>query len=365
MTQISELAKFLDQQVPLALQEDYDNCGLITGEGNTELTAVLLTVDLTEKTIDEAIEKKCNLIISHHPPFLSGLKRFTGKQGPGKLITMLIRKDIALYVMHTNLDAFGKGVSYYLAHKMSLTDIRVLSPKMELLAKIVTFCPASHAEKVRSALFNAGAGFIGNYDECSYSLKGEGTFRAGMGANPFVGAKNKRHTEPEVRIETIFPRYIERSVIKSLCEAHPYEEPAYDIYYLANEWPTAGFGAIGNLPEPQSARAFLESVKKKLNLQHIRYSSLPRKKLKRVAVCGGSGGILIQDAIRAGADIFLTADIKYHSFFETSETFAIADIGHYESEQFSTQSIFDIIQKKFSTFAVRFTRHNTNPVHYM
>jgi len=355
----------LEETVPLYLQESYDNSGFLVGNKENALSGILLAVDLTELVIEDAVKRNCNLIICHHPPFLSGLRKLTGESLPERLLISLIKNDIALYALHTNLDSYGKGVSFLLAEKLGLENIKILSPKPNLLAKIVTFCPASHIDKVRDALFAAGAGTIGDYDECSYSLNGEGSFRAGDASNPFVGNKNNRHYEAEIRLETIFPRAIERKLIKALVEAHPYEEPAYDIYNLENKHGNAGFGAVGTLPKPISANDFLNNVKNILTIPCIKHSVLPKKKIQTIAVCGGSGSSLMPIAERAGADLFLTGDIKYHAFFETHQRFAIADIGHFESEQFSIEAINVIIKNFFPIFAVHFTKYVTNPVKYL
>jgi hypothetical protein len=252
-----------------------------------------------------------------------------------------------------------------MAEKLGLIQTQIISPAKELLNKMVVFVPTTHAEQVRKAMFDAGAGQIGNYSHCSYNLTGEGTFKAGEGTNPFVGEKDQLHTEPEVRIETIVPKFLASAVVKAMLTVHPYEEPAYDIYPLQNQWGQAGSGLVGILPEPVDAPAFLKTVKEKFDVGCIRHTRLPDAKIKKVAICGGSGSFLFNDAIRCGADIFLTADIKYHQFFDAPYPFVLADIGHYESEQFTKELFYELLIGKFSNFAVRITKINTNPIKYV
>ncbi len=362
---LSEITSYLNSQIPLSLQESYDNCGLLIGNSNEEISGALICVDLTEEVMDEAIEKKCNLIISHHPLIFSGIKSLTGITETEKLVIRAIQNKIAVFAIHTNLDNHYDGVNQILCSKLGIMDAEILKPMPDKLRKLVTFCPSSHAEQVRDALFEAGAGQIGNYDSCSYSTAGEGTFRALVGANPFVGELGKLHNEPELRIETIFPSYLESDVIKALKKAHPYEEVAFDVYPLTNLHHRIGAGMIGNLTQAVDAEEFLIFVKKILNLGCIRHTNLKNKKIQRIAICGGSGSFLIKDAISCNADIYMTGDIKYHDFFIPENKMILADIGHYESEQFTKELIYTFLNKKFTTFALFISGTNTNPVNYL
>lgn len=362
---INELTRFLEEIAPLALQESYDNSGLLVGDPETEVTQALIALDCTEEVVEEAIKEGCNLIITHHPIIFKGLKRITGANYIERVVIKAIRHGIALYAIHTNLDNVTGGVNSKIADKLGLEAQAILSPKQNTLKKLAVFVPRSHVEQVRQSLFDAGAGQIGNYDECSFNAAGYGTFRAGQTAQPHVGEIGEQHREEETRIEVIFPAHLERNIILSMYEAHPYEEVAYDLYKLENVYREVGSGMIGNLPEAIAPVAFFELLKQNLGVKMIRHTALPEGgAIKRVAVCGGSGGFLLKDAIRSGADVFVTADYKYHEFFDADGKILIADVGHFESEQFTQELLLEIIQKKFPTFAVRLTGIDTNPINY-
>ncbi|MFI5172743.1 MAG: Nif3-like dinuclear metal center hexameric protein [Chitinophagales bacterium] len=362
---ISEVANYLEAIAPLSLQEHYDNAGLITGSHDQEVTGILVCLDSIEAVIDEAISLECNLIIAHHPIVFSGVKKITGANYVERTIIKAIRNNIAIYAIHTNLDNVFDGVNRTISEKLGLVDCRILSPKSGFLKKLVTFAPHGDAGDVRTSLFNAGAGSIGNYDHCSFNMEGTGTFRGNEASNPHTGTKGIEHLEPETRIEVIFPSNLERQVIDALIKAHPYEEVAYDIYSLDNKFLRAGAGMVGNLKAPVNPIEFLLFIKQAMNCQVIRHTALPDKKIKTVAVCGGSGSFLLNDAIRAGADIFITADFKYHQFFDADGKIIVADIGHYESEHHTIRLLSDLLMKKFPTFAVHFSKINTNPINYI
>jgi dinuclear metal center YbgI/SA1388 family protein len=362
---IREIINHIESIAPLSLQESYDNAGLIIGDGTQELTGILICLDSTEEVVDEAISLGYNLIIAHHPIIFSGLKKFTGNTYVEKTIVKAIKNNIAIYAAHTNLDNIPNGVNAKIAEKLGLKETRILQPMMNQLQKLTTFCPLKDAEKVRSALFNAGAGQIGKYDECSFNIEGEGTFRAGNDANPYVGEKEERHIEREVRIELIFPSYLQSNVLKELLKAHPYEEVAYDILPLLNKNKYLGAGMIGELEEEMNVVSFLKEIKLKMNCEMLKYTKPHLGTVKRVALCGGSGSFLLKEAIKQKADIFITADFKYHQFFDAENKIIIADIGHYESEQYTKELFYDLIMKKFPKFAVRLSKINTNPVNYL
>jgi len=362
---LSEITSYLNSQIPLSLQESYDNCGLVVGNPNAEINGILICLDITKEVMDEAAKKNCNLIISHHPLIFSGIKSLTGRTDTERLTIRAIKDDIAVFALHTNLDNHFEGVNQFLSSKLGILNAEILKPISGTLKKLVTFCPPSHAVKVRDAIFKSGAGQIGNYDFCSYSATGEGTFRALAGANPFIGELGKVHTEPELRIETIFPSFLESEVISALKQAHPYEEVAFDIYPLANIHHRIGAGMIGNLPQAVDAEEFLLFVKKTLQIGCIRHTSIKNKKIQKIAVCGGSGSFLIKDAISSNADIYMTGDIKYHDFFIPENNMILADIGHFESEQFTKELIYTLLKKKFTTFALFISGINSNPVNYL
>ena len=364
MPVLNEIVNFLESVAPLSLQETYDNAGLITGDINTEIKSVLITIDVTEDVVDEAIQKKAGLIVSHHPVIFSGLKKLTGKNYVERTIIKAIKNDIAIYAAHTNLDAVEGGVNRKICEKIGLRDCKILQPAVQLLKKLVTFIPSDHLNQVREAVFNAGAGNIGNYDSCGFTLEGLGSFRGNEDSNPFVGKKGEIHSERETRFETIFPSYLQGKIIGALLQSHPYEEVAYDIYPLDNKFEKAGMGMVGFLREPVSETEFLARIKSIFNTGLIKHTALKGKSVKKVAVCGGSGSFLLNAAIAAGADIFISGDFKYHQFFDAENKIIIADIGHFESEQFTKELFYELLTKKFPKFAVHLSGVNTNPVFY-
>ena len=359
-----EITNYLESIAPLYYQEDYDNSGLIVGNVNDEITAALVALDCTEQIVDEAISKQCNLIITHHPIVFKGLKKFNGKTYVERVVQKAIKNNIALYAIHTNLDYVVAGVSGEICKRLGIVNGKILAPKCGLLKKLVTFCPTASAGNLKSELFMAGAGQIGNYSECSFSADGVGTFKASADSDPFVGERGLQHQEHEQRIEVVFKAQDERKILVALLENHPYEEVAYDIYSISNTLATVGAGMVGWLPEEMDTAVFLQHVKEKMNAKVIRHTALLPKKIKKVAVCGGSGSFLLKDAIAAGADAFITADFKYHEFFDAENKLIICDIGHFESEQFTSNLLIDNIQEKFPNFAIRLTEHNTNPINY-
>ena len=361
---IQDITSFLENIAPVSLQESYDNAGLITGDLEWECTGAIISLDATEVVVKEAIEKKCNLIVAHHPIVFSGLKKITGKDYVEKTVITAIKNDIAIYAIHTNLDNLIEGVNGKMADMLGLVNRQILQPKKSLLKKLSVFVPKENAEKVRQAIFEQGAGTIGNYTECSFNNEGEGTFKAGANTNPYVGKIGERHVEKETKVEVIFPQWSEKAVIKAMIQAHPYEEVAYDIFILDNVFPTMGSGLVGDLTEPLEEIDFLKKVKTTFKLDIIRHTGFKGKKVARVAICGGAGSFLIKSAIGSGADFYITSDVKYHEFFDAEGKLVIADIGHYESEQYTIDLLFDILKNKFTNFAVQKTEVKTNPVHY-
>lgn len=362
--QIGEIIKALEAWAPLPLQESYDNSGLLTGQPQTECTGVLISLDCTEEVIGEARRKGCNLVVAHHPIVFSGLKRLNGSSYVERAVIASIKQDVAIYALHTNLDNTIQGVNQAIAARLGLLDTAILAPKTGTLKKLYTFVPSNYAEQVKSALFQAGGGHIGNYSECSFSMTGTGSFRPEQGARPFSGEVGKRHEEEELKLELIFPSWLEKQVIHALKAAHPYEEVAYDIVSLDNEYQSVGSGLTGLLPAPLSETEFLQLLCTKFHLDVIRHTPLLHKPIQKVAVCGGAGSFLTKAAIRRGADAFITADVKYHEFFDADGQLVLADIGHWESEQFTIDLILDFLTQKFPTFAVLKTEVKTNPVAY-
>lgn len=362
--QLSDITSFLESIAPLAYQESYDNSGLLVGNPNMEITKAIVSLDCIEDVVEEAIREGANLIISHHPIVFSGLKRFTGSNYIERVVMKAIKHDIALYAIHTNLDNVRHGVSARLAERLGLENLQVLEPKGGLLSKLQTFVPNDKAGDIRDALFAAGAGHIGNYSECSFNSEGYGTFKGNEHSNAYVGEKHVLHTEAETKVEVMFPTRLSSKILKALFLAHPYEEVAYEIIHIENKHQEVGSGIIGELPNESTEADFLELLKYGLQTKVVRHTALLEKKIKKVAVCGGSGSFLLKNAIQNGADAFVTADYKYHQFFDAEGKILIADVGHYESEQFTMDLLMEKIQKKFPTFAVCLTKCNTNPVFY-
>ncbi|MBW8324517.1 MAG: Nif3-like dinuclear metal center hexameric protein [Prolixibacteraceae bacterium] len=363
--QLKEITRFIESVAPLALQESYDNSGLLIGNPADEVSGILITLDITEAIIDEAISKNLNLIVAHHPIIFSGLKKLNGKNYIERCVAKAIKNDIALYAAHTNLDSVFGGVNSKICEKLELQNCQVLAPVSGFLKKLVTFVPTADAEKVRKALFDAGAGNIGNYDSCSFNQSGLGSFRGNEQTNPYVGEKNQLHFEEETRIETVFPKHIQARVIQSLLNAHPYEEVAYDIYPLDNEFNQAGIGMIGELHSPADELEFLQKVKETFHCPVVKHTQLLGKPIRKVAVCGGSGSSYLSKAIAQKADIFISGDFKYHQFFDAEQQLIIADIGHFESEQFTKEVFYELLTKKFPKFAVHLSALDTNPVSYL
>ncbi len=362
---VKDISSFLENIAPLAHQEDYDNAGLIVGDPEMDIKKGLVCLDCTEDIVGEAIDNNCDLIVSHHPILFGGLKKINVTTYVERVITTAIKNDIAIYAMHTNLDNDRYGVNSKLCDKLGLKDCEILVPKSGTFKKLYTFCPSDQSEKVRKALFEAGAGHIGNYSECSFNTEGHGTFKGKEGTDPYVGKPGELHQENETKIETIFPARLQQKIVDVLCTAHPYEEVAYDIIQLDNTSTMIGAGMIGHLDPPQSESNYLKKVKEILGTNCIRHTKFLDSDVNKVAVCGGSGSFLLNAAIEKGATIFITSDLKYHQFFDAEEKIVIADIGHYESEQHTIELIYDLIKKKFPTFAVLFTKVNTNPVNYL
>ena len=364
MTKIKQVTQQLEKLAPLSYQESYDNAGLIVGSPETEVTGILFSLDVTEAVVAEAIEKQCNLIVAHHPIVFKGLKKLTGSGYVERTVIKAIKNDIAIYATHTNLDHVTKGVNRGIAERLELNDVKILAPKKELLSKLTFFIPVADAQRVLDALFEAGAGEIGQYKNCSFRTEGIGTFRPGDDANPVIGSRGVDEQVPENRIEVMFPAYLERPILEVLKKNHPYEEVAYYLQHLENENQEVGAGAVGNLSAPMEPQDFLLFVKQKMMVSLIKHTIPLNKKIQRVAVCGGAGSFLLSDAIRAGADVFITADYKYHEFFDADYRIMICDIGHFESEVFTKDLLYNYLSGIFSNFALCLSEVNTNPVRY-
>jgi dinuclear metal center YbgI/SA1388 family protein len=362
--QIQDIITFLEQFAPPSLQESYDNATLICGNRKEKVKGVLCTLDCTEDVVDEAISLGANLIIAHHPIVFKGLKSLTGKNYVERTLIKAIKQDIAIYAIHTNLDHVSSGVNKKIADRLGLTKTKILQPKKNLLNKLEFFVPTKEKDKVLQAIFDAGAGQIGEYKDCSFQLEGIGTYTASEKANPHIGQRGIPQAEPETRIEVIFPDYLSSKVLTAMRKTHPYEEVAYYLINLENENQEVGAGMLGELSSPMSGSEFLEHLKTSMNLEVIKHTSIIDRPIQRIAVCGGAGIFLLSDAKRAGADVFVTSDIKYHEFFDAEGQLILCDIGHYESEIFTKDLIAELLSQNFPNIALYLTKVVTNPTSY-
>ncbi|GAA4281403.1 Nif3-like dinuclear metal center hexameric protein [Gaetbulibacter aestuarii] len=361
---IQDVISHLGALAPLNYAEDFDNVGLLVGDKNAKLTGVLVTLDTLEPVVDEAIEKHCNLIVSFHPIIFKGLKKLTGENYVERVVMKALKHNIAIYAIHTALDNSFYGVNDMICNQLNLSNKRILIPQSGTIKKLTTYVPTAEAETLRNALFKAGAGAIGNYSNCSFNVEGQGTYKANKDANPTIGDIGKRHTEPETKITVIFPKHKEKEILKTLFETHSYEEVAYEIMAIQNKNQQIGMGMIGEFETAMSEQDFLKFLKEKMNSEGIRHTELLGKSIKKVAVLGGSGSFAIQAAKGAGADAFVTADLKYHDFFSAEKNILLVDIGHYESEQYTKNGIVAYLTKKITNFAIILSTINTNPVKY-
>ncbi|MBW2962988.1 Nif3-like dinuclear metal center hexameric protein [Mesonia aestuariivivens] len=361
---INEVISTLEELAPTAYAEDFDNVGLLVGDKTAEVSGILVTLDTLEETVDEAIQNNCNLIVSFHPIIFKGLKKITGKTYVERVVLKAIKNDIAIYAIHTALDNSFKGVNHQICEEIGLVNRQVLVPQLQTIKKLVAHVPHKNVEAVRDALFKAGAGSIGNYDNCSFNILGKGTFKANEQANPTLGEIGKLHTEEETQLQLTYPKHIESKVLKALFKTHPYEEVAYEITTLENKNQQIGIGMLGELPESESEHEFLERIKKTFQLKVIRHSKLLNKKIKKVAVLGGSGAFAIPQAKALQADIYITADLKYHDFYQAENELVLADIGHYESEQYTKNLLHSYLTKKIRNFAIVLSQKSTNPIQY-
>jgi len=362
---ITEIITVLEEMAPLAYAEDFDNVGLLVGNQEAEATGVLVCHDALENVIDEAIAKNCNLVVCFHPILFSGIKRITGKNYVERSVLKAIKNDIAIYAVHTALDNHKNGVNKIFCDALGLTNTKILVPKPNFIQKLVTYTIPENVEQVRNALFDAGAGKIGNYDDCSFTSQGIGTYMGNENSNPEIGERFEFVEAQEIKIEVTFEKHLQSKILKALLKNHVYEEVAYEIYDLQNVHQNIGLGMVGELEKPLSEVEFLQLVKTKMQCGGIRHSSLLGKSIKKVAVLGGSGSFAIKNAIQAGADVFLTADLKYHNFYEAENQIVLADIGHFESERYTKNYIVDYLKEKITNFAFVLSEENTNPVKYL
>lgn len=362
---VQDVINHLHDLAPLNYAEDFDNVGLLVGDKNQTVSGILVTLDTLEAVVDEAIENNCNLIVSFHPIIFKGLKKLTGKTYVERVVIKAIQHNIAIFSIHTALDNAFQGVNSIICDQLQLQNKKILMPQSGTLKKLQTYVPKDNAEALRVALFNAGAGNIGNYDSCSFNLEGKGTYRGNEDSNPTIGKQGELHTESETQISVVFAKHLESKVLKALFNTHPYEEVAYEVTTLDNSNQYIGMGMIGELKTEMDEIECLKYIKQKMNTECVRYSKLLGKSIKKIAVLGGSGSFAIGAAKASGADLLVTADLKYHDFFSAENSIVLADIGHYESEQFTKSFLVDYLSKKITNFAVVLSKTNTNPVKYL
>ena len=363
--QIKDVTNYIEELAPLAYAEDFDNVGLLIGDYNTKVTGVVVTLDTLEETVDEAIAQNCNLIVSFHPIVFGGLKKINGNNYVERVVLKAIQNNIAIYATHTALDNVNNGVSAKMCEVLGLQNCKTLIPKKGIIKKLTTYVPISEAENLREKLFEAGAGAIGNYDNCSFNIDGKGSYRGNKNSNPTLGEKGKVTFTEETSISVTFDSYLEGKILQALFNTHSYEEVAYEIITLNNSNQNIGMGMIGEFSNTMDEKEFLSFVKKTFKTDCVRHSELLNKKIKKVAVLGGSGSFAIKNAIKAKADAYISADFKYHEFFTAEKKILLADVGHYESEQFTKNLLFDYLSEKFSTFAIILSEKSTNPIHYI
>ena len=363
--QIKDVTNYIEELAPLAYAEDFDNVGLLIGDYNTKVTGVVVTLDTLEETVDEAIAQNCNLIVSFHPIVFSGLKKINGNNYVERVVLKAIQNNIAIYATHTALDNVNNGVSAKMCEVLGLQNCKTLIPKKGIIKKLTTYVPIAEAENLREKLFEAGAGAIGNYDNCSFNIDGKGSYRGNKNSNPTIGEKGKVTFTEETSISVTFDSYLEGKILQALFNTHSYEEVAYEIITLNNSNQNVGMGMTGEFSDTIDEKEFLSFVKKTFKTDCVRHSELLDKKIKKVAVLGGSGSFAIKNAIKAKADAYISADFKYHEFFTAEKKILLADVGHYESEQFTKNLLFDYLSEKFSTFAIILSEKSTNPIHYI
>ena len=363
---IADVTSAIEKIAPLALQEDYDNCGLQVGNRDEECTGAILCVDVTPSIVDEAVARGCNLIISHHPLIFKGIKRLTGASLVEKTVMKAVRAGVAIYSSHTAIDNATNGVSWEMARRLNVVDVETLVPQQGKLLKLSVMVPNAYCEVVKTAIFSVGAGTIGDYDCCSFSAQGEGSFRALSGANPFVGQVGEVHYEPETRIDVILPRWLKNRVEATLVEVHPYEEPAYEFIAIENDSKLIGSGVVGVLSAPIKLSQLIKQIKETFNSPMVRCNTAEvEHEVSKIAMCGGSGAFLIRDAITKGAQVYITSDVKYHDFVDYKNDIIIVDIGHFESEQCTKNIFYREIQEKFPNFALYYSDIEKNPINYL
>jgi len=364
MIKIKDIIGTLELMAPLSYAEHFDNVGLLVGNSEEDVYGVLVCHDALETVIDEAVSKKCNMIVCFHPILFTPIKKITGKNYVERALIKAIKNDIAIYAVHTALDNHQEGINNMLCRHLKIKDAKILIPKQNHLKKLVTYTLPTNVDAVRMALFRAGAGNIGHYSHCSFGSTGMGTYMGNENSNPVLGTPGALIYTEEVKIEVVFEHHLEHKILQALFKNHIYEEVAYEVYAMQNDYQNVGLGMVGMLEYPMDELHFLQGVKEVMKTGIIRHSRFLNKPIQKVAVLGGSGSFAIKNAIAAKADAFVTADLKYHQFYEAEDQLVLADIGHFESERYIKNDIVDFLIKKIPNFVVLLSEENTNPVKY-
>jgi len=366
---VRDIQQILESWAPKEIAWERDNIGLQAGDPAAVVRGILVALDVTEEVIAEAVRRKANLLVSHHPLLFRPLSAVTMQSARGRCIRALMQSGINLYSAHTNLDFTRGGTSFALAQALGLTDVEFLRMPYEVQRKVVTFVPPAEAERVARAMADAGAGIIGNYDSCSFAGPGTGTFRGNERSRPAIGKRGVLEHASETRLEMMVPRWRLGDVIGAMHRAHPYEEVAYDVYPLENRSREHGMGIIGNARRPVTLRVFLNDLKRRLGVPALRCTGDMRRTVRRVAACGGSGTELMDEAARRGADVFVTADVRYHSFHDVEASMALVDAGHFETELPVVRAVVEHLRAacraRHATVPIHAARTSTNPIVYV
>lgn len=362
---LKTLIRELENWAPPAYQEAYDNSRLLTGHSEMEITGVLISLDCIESVVDEALANNCNVIVAHHPILFSGIKSLTGKNYVERTLIKAIKNDVAIYAIHTNLDNVISGVNHKIAEKIGLKNTKILAPATGKLMKLETACPEEAVEPIKQAVFEAGGGNIGNYADGWFGVQGTAGFKPKAGANPSIGSIDHYMSKPEMKLEFVFPSHLQQGILQALKKVHPYEEFDYKIIRLENTNQEVGAGLVGDLSMPENTDDFLRRIKAVFGCGVIKYAGKKPSKINKVALCGGAGFFLLHAALSAGADVYITADVKYHEFFDAENRILLADIGHYESEQFTKELIADKLSAALGDLTLLVSNTDTNPVNYL
>lgn len=359
-----DIAGFMEEFAPTFLAEDWDNVGLLVGSRSQEVRRVLVCLEVSAKVVEEAVSKKIDLILSHHPMIFKGLKRIVADDFSGGLLYKLIRNNIGVYSAHTNLDVTDHGINEHLADIMGLKNAKNLNPyQSEDLYKVVVFVPERDVDRVREAMCSAGAGWLGNYSDCTFMTKGTGTFKPLEGTHPYIGTQGTLEKVDEYRLETVVPKSRMGCVISAMLKAHPYEEVAYDTYLLKLKGKEYGLGKYGSLEVPMSFDAFVRHVKNKLNISTVRLIGQPPKEVQTAAVFCGAFDDNFSAVVRNRIDVLIAGDVKHHTAFDMAAAgICVIDAGHFATERIMVPHLTEILSKKFPELEVIASEVEEDPI---